>query len=99
MYVPKIQTNKGLQPITVLPNNMLLEVYMNSSACAEDKDLARYLSALDDAEYAGALLRCCFSGARLVVVYPALNQAPPEGARFITSVEDGGLYLVPATVS
>lgn len=100
MYVPKIETNKGLQPITVLPNNILLEAYMKSNACAEDKELAHYLYFLYDAEYAGAVLRCCFSGARLVEVYPGdpgFNQTPPEGARFITSIEDGALYMIPAT--
>lgn len=72
---------------------------MASSACAEDKEMARYLDILGDVEYAGAVLRCCFDGGRLVVVYPGLNQTPPDGARFITSVEDGGLYLIPAKVS
>lgn len=97
MYVPKINTPSGRQPITVVPNKYILEAYMNSDASPEDKELARYLYSLDDAEYAGAVLRCALDGGALVVVYPRLNQKAPEGAREVCSVPDGALYLVPAT--
>lgn len=97
MYVPKINTPAGRQPLTVVPNNLLLEAYLNSDASPEEKELARYLSGLDDVEYAGAVLRCALDGGALVVVYPRLNQKAPEGAREVCSVPDGFLYLVPAT--
>ena len=93
MYVPKINTPKGPQPITIVPNDMLLELYMNSDACPEDKELARWLYDLGDLEYAGAVLRCALDGGRLVVVYPGLGQKQPEGGRPLVSVPDGALYL------
>lgn len=97
MYVPKINTPKGPQPITVVPNALLLELYMDSDACPEDKELARWLTFLHDPEYAGAVLRCALDGGRLVIVYPGLGQKEPEGGRSIVSVIDGALYLVPAS--
>ncbi len=94
MYVPQIKTPAGCQPITVVPNASLLEAYMYSDACPEDKELARYLYAVGDLEYAGAVLRCALNGGSLVVVYPGLGQKEPEGAKFICTVLDGALYLV-----
>ena len=94
MYVPKINTPKGPQPITVVPNASLLEAYMHSDACPEDKELARWLYELGDLEYAGAVLRCALDGGRLVIVYPGLGQKQPEGGRPLVSVPDGALYLV-----
>lgn len=99
MYEPKINTPAGLQPITVVPNDKLLEAYMHSDACPEDKELARYLYALDDAEYAGALLRVALRGGSLVVVYPGSGQKAPEGAREVCTVPDGVLYLVKAPLA
>ena len=96
MYVPKIKTLEGPQPITMLPNDMLLRVYMNSDASPEDTELARGLYDLGDLEYAGAVLRCALDGGRLVIVYPGLGQKEPEGGRPIVSVPDGALYLVTA---
>lgn len=96
MYVPKINTPSGPQPITVVPNASLLEAYMYSDACAEDKELARWLYDLGDLEYAGAVLRCALDGGRLVIVYPGLGQKEPEGGRPLISVPDGALYLVTA---
>ena len=95
MYVPKIKTPAGMRPITVVSNKYLLAAYMNSDASPEDKELARYLAALDDEEYAGAVLRCALDGGALVVVYPRLNQKAPEGAREVCAVSDGALFLVP----
>ncbi len=97
MYVPKINTPGGPQPITIVPNSLLLELYMDSDACAEDKELARYLYALGDLEYAGAVLRCALDGGRLVPVYPGRGEKEPEGGRSIVEIEDGALYLVTAS--
>lgn len=99
MYVPKINTPSGRQPITVVPNKYILEAYMNSDTSPEDKELARYLYSLDDAEYAGAVLRCALDGGALVVVYPRLNQKAPEGAREVCQVPDGALYLVSSALT
>lgn len=95
MYVPKIKTPAGMQPITDVSNKYLVAAYMNSDASPEDKELARYLVALADEEYAGAILRCALGGGSLVVVYPRLGQKAPEGAREVCAVPDGALYLVP----
>lgn len=99
MYVPKITTPSGRLPITVVPNKYILEAYMNSDASPEDKELARYLYSLDDAEYAGAVLRCALDGGALVVVYPRLNQKAPDGAREVCQVPDGALYLVSSALT
>lgn len=85
-----------MQPITVVSNKYLVAAYMNSDASPEDKELARYLVALDDEEYTGALLRLALrEGSRLEVYYPGLGQKAPEGAREVCVVPDGALYLVP----
>lgn len=95
MYVPKIKTNEGLKPITIVPDRFLLEAYLNSNICDEDKEVASWLVSLDDPEYAGALLRSALNGGfDLAVIYPGAGGKVPEGARFICSVPDGALYLV-----
>lgn len=99
MYVPKINTTEGKKPVTVLPNELLLEGYLYSDAPTEDKEVARYLFTLDDKEYAGAVLRRALNGGELVVVYPGLNQQPPKGAELVCSVADGALYYVKAPLA
>lgn len=96
MYVPKINTSKGRQPITVLPDKMLLEAYLNSDASPEEKELARYLVALDDAELSGRFLRMCFNGGRLVAVYPGDGEKAPASAHEVCTIPDGVLYLATA---
>lgn len=54
MSVPKINTPAGRQPITVVPNASLLEAYMYSDACPEDKELARCLYFLGDLDMPGS---------------------------------------------
>lgn len=97
MKVPKIQTTKGKQPVTIVPNNSLVEGFLNSDAPAEDIDLVRLLEyAEPDAEKNGAILRQCLEGkARLIPVYPSLDEKEPTGAKLVGSIMDGGLYVVP----
>lgn len=97
MNVPKIQTTKGKQTVTVVPDNTLVEGFLNSDAPAEDIDLVRLLEyAEPDAEKNGAILRQCLEGkARLIAVYPGLDEKEPTGAKLVGSIMDGGLYVVP----
>lgn len=98
MKVPKIQTTKGKQPVTILSNNALVEGFLNSDAPAEDIDLVRLLEyAEPDAEKNGAIIRQCLEGkARLIAVYPGLDEKEPTGAKLVGSIMDGGLYVVSA---
>lgn len=97
MKVPNIPTTKGKQPLTIVPNNVLVEGFLNSDAPADDIDVVRLLEyAEPDAEKNGAILRQCLEGkGRLLPVYPGSNENEPTGAKFIGSIMDGGLYLVP----
>lgn len=97
MKIPRINTTKGKQPVTVVPDNALVEGFLNSDAPAEDIDVVRLLEyAEPDAEKNGAILRQCLEGkARLLSVYPGNNEKEPTGAKFVGSIMDGGLYLVP----
>lgn len=97
MKIPRINTTKGKQPVTVVPDNALVEGFLNSDAPAEDIDVVRLLEyAEPDAEKNGAILRHCLEGkARLLPVYPGNNEKEPTGATFVGSIMDGGLYLVP----
>ena len=98
MYVPKINTPKGPQPITVVPNRFLLGAYVASNICAEDLEMVRFLEALDDVEYAGAVLRMALNGShKFTLVYPGAGGVAPEGGIFVCSVPDGALYLVKAS--
>ena len=97
MKIPRINTTKGKQPVTVVPDNALVEGFLNSDAPAEDIDVVRLLEyAEPDAEKNGAILRQCLEGkARLLSVYPGNNEKERTGAKFVGSIMDGGLYLVP----
>lgn len=97
MKIPRINTTKGKQPVTVVPDNVLVEGFLNSDAPAEDIDVVRLLEyAEPDAEKNGAILRQCLEGkARLLPVYPGVGEKEPTGAKLVGSIMDGGLYLVP----
>lgn len=97
MKIPRINTTKGKQPVTVVPDNAIVEGFLNSDAPAEDMDVVRLLEyAEPDAEKNGAILRQCLEGkARLLPVYPSNDEKEPTGAKFVGSIMDGGLYLVP----
>lgn len=97
MKIPRINTTKGKQPVTVVPDNALVEGFLNSDAPEEDIDVVRLLEyAEPDAEKNGAILRQCLEGkARLLPVYPGVGEKEPTGAKFVGSIMDGGLYLVP----
>lgn len=97
MKIPRINTTKGKQPVTVVPDNVLVEGFLNSDAPAEDIDVVRLLEyAEPDAEKNGAILRQCLEGkARLLPVYPGIGEKEPTGAKLVGSIMDGGLYLVP----
>lgn len=97
MKIPRINTTKGKQSITIVPNNALVEGFLNSGAPAEDIDVVRLLEyAEPDAEKNGAILRQCLEGkARLLPVYPGIGEKEPTGAKLVGSIMDGGLYLVP----
>lgn len=97
MKIPRINTTKGKQPVTVVPDNALVEGFLNSDAPAEDIDVVRLLEyAEPDAEKNGAILRQCLEDkARLLPVYPGNDEKEPTGAKFVGSIMDGGLYLVP----
>lgn len=97
MKIPRINTTKGKQPVTIVPNNALVEGFLNSDAPAEDIDVVRLLEyAEPDAEKNGAILRQCLEGkARLLPVYPGIGEKEPTGAKLVGSIMDGGLYLVP----
>lgn len=97
MKIPRINTTKGKQPVTVVPDNALVEGFLNSDAPEEDIDVVRLLEyAEPDAEKNGAILRQCLEGkARLLLVYPGNDEKEPTGAKFVGSIMDGGLYLVP----
>lgn len=95
MYVPKIKTPEGLKPITIVPDPLLLEAYLDSNISAEDKEVASWLLYLDDKEYAGRCLRSALNGSfDLKIIYPALGRSVPDDAIFICPVPDGALYLV-----
>ena len=97
MKIPRINTTKGKQPVTVVPDNVLVEGFLNADAPAEDIDVVRLLEyAEPDAEKNGAILRQCLEGkARLLPVYPGIGEKEPTGAKLVGSIMDGGLYLVP----
>lgn len=100
MKIPNINTTKGVKPVTVLPDKLLVEGFlMSNNATLEDIDLVRLLEyAEPDPEKNGEILRRCLEGkARLLPVYPGLDEKEPTGAKSVGSIIDGGLYLVPLT--
>ncbi len=96
MYVPKINTTKGRQPVTILPDAYLLEGFLYSDAPAEDKEVVKMLMEGADEVTGAFALRSALEGGELVLVYPRLNQKAPKGAELLCSVADGALYLVKA---
>ena len=67
MKVPQINTTKGKQPVTVVPDELLVEGFLSSEgADADDVDLVRLLEyAEPDAKKNGAILRRCLEGSRV----------------------------------
>lgn len=97
MKIPNINTQKGVEPITVLPDDMLVETYLFLRPSADDMELVRLLQyAEPDAKKAGAILRRCLEGkARLIPFYPGnSNKKEPNGAKVVGSIIDGVLYVV-----
>ncbi len=97
MKIPNIDTKKGVEPITVLPDDMLVEAYLFLRPSADDMELVRLLQyAEPDAKKAGAILRRCLEGkARLIPFYPGIsNKKEPDGAKVVGSIIDGVLYIV-----
>ena len=97
MKIPNIDTKKGVEPITVLPDDMLVEAYLFLRPSADDMELARLLQyAEPDAKKAGSILRRCLEGkARLIPFYPGIsNKKEPDGAKVVGSIIDGVLYIV-----
>lgn len=82
MYVPKINTTKGRQPVTILPDAYLLEGFLYSDAPAEDKEVVKMLMEGADEVTGAFALRSALEGGELVLVYPRLNQSP-EGRRVV----------------
>lgn len=99
MTVPNIMTTKGLQLLITLPDEALVDGFLYSDAPADEIDLVRLLEyAEPDVKKSGAILRQCLEGkARLLPVYPGNDEKEPTGAKFVGSIMDGGLYLVPLT--
>lgn len=96
MKIPNIDTKKGVEPITVLPDDMLVEAYLFLRPSADDMELARLLQyAEPDAKKAGAILRRCLEGkARLIPFYHGISKKEPNGAKVVGSISDGVLYIV-----
>lgn len=96
MKTPKVQTTKGVKPLTALPNEALIEGFLFNSNEPEDVELVRLLTIAEpSAKKAASILReCLANGRRLVAVYPGQNEKPPVKATVIGSIPDGLLYLV-----
>ena len=96
MNVPKIKTTEGKEPVTAVPNKLLLEAYLEAATNMEEKELVKLLRYAEPSkEKAATILRKCLKGsANLVAVYPGNEQTPPKGATLVGSIPDGGLYLV-----
>lgn len=97
MKIPNINTTKGVKPVTVLPDDMLVEAYIFAAPSFEDVELVRLLQyAEPDAKKAGAILRRCLEGnARLLPYYPGIsNKKEPDGAKVVGSISDGVLFIV-----
>lgn len=94
MNIP-VLNNNAFSVVTELPNTRLLDAFIEASANCEEIELVQLLRyAVPDDEIAGSVLRRCLAGsARLVPVYPSLNETPPEGSLLLGSILDGGLYL------
>lgn len=92
-----IKTSKGIQPITVLPNNMLCDAYLNEGG-AEEAEYIRLLTyALPDPEEAGKVLRKAItSGREFYAYYPGVegSKEPAGSALYIGGIPDGSLYLL-----
>lgn len=96
MKTPKIQTDKGKQPVTVVPDEHLVEAFLDCCNVSEDEELVRLLCYAEPSyKKAATILRQCLTeGLRLVPVYPGLGNTPPEKSTYIGEIPDGGLYLV-----
>lgn len=96
MNIPKIQTAEGKKPVTVVPDKLLLEAYLEAIENAEEKELVELLRYAEPSqEKAASILRQCLTtGRKLVAVYPGLGEKAPQNATRIGCIIDGGLYLV-----
>lgn len=99
MKIPNINTTKGVKPVTVLPDKLLVEGFLTMSinAAPEDVDLVRLLEyAEPNPEKNGEILRRCLEGkAQLLSIYPGIGEKEPNGAKSVGSIMDGGLYIIP----
>jgi len=96
MKTPNVQTTKGVKPLTVLPNEALIEGFIWNSKEPEEVELVRLLSLVEPSpKKAGSILRECLAkGRKLLAVYPAQNETPPANATLLGSITDGALYIV-----
>lgn len=96
MNIPKIQTMEGKKSVTVVPDKLLLEAYLEAAENIEEKELVELLRYAEPSqEKAASILRQCLTaGRKLVAVYPGNEETPPEKAAFIGSIPDGVLYLI-----
>lgn len=96
MNTPKVQTTKGVKPLTALPNEALVDGFIYNSDNSEDVSLVRLLSLVEPSpKKSGAILReCLANGRRLVAVYPGNKETPPANATLLGAIPDGALYLV-----
>ena len=91
-----MKSDKGKVPVTVVPDDMLMETYLSCADDGEDKSLVWLLDyAVRNEKEAAKILRQCLSGGKkLVAVYPGLDDDPPKKGKQIGTIPDGCLYLV-----
>lgn len=97
MKVPNVQTNKGVKPLTALPNKALIDGFIYNSDNSEDVDLVRLMSISSEVsprKAASILRKCLTKGRNLVAVHPALNETPPKNAEYVCGIMEGAIYLV-----
>lgn len=72
MKIPNINTQKGVEPITVLPDDMLVETYLFLRPSADDMELVRLLQyAEPDAKKPG---QYCAAVWKAKPAYPFLSR-------------------------
>lgn len=98
MKVPKIKTEKGPQPITIVPNKDLVSVFLSCCGDAPEAEYVRLLQyAEPDSDAAGKILRKALTAGReFFAYYPGLegSKEPADTALFCGSIPDGSLYLL-----
>lgn len=96
MKTPNVQTTNGKKPLTVLPNEALVEGFLAYSTSSEDLELVRLLAYAEPSKKkAGEHLRNCLEGNRsLVPIYHSASSKVPANGVLIGAIPDGALYLV-----